>query len=144
MDAASSLSQEDRMASPSDDKLPSYSSTTITATCHCTGINILLPSPPTSITECNCSICRRYGAIWAYYRHKDVLVTAEAGHSSVKYIRSDPGSAGDAEFQFCSKCGCMTHLTSVSEENPERSMAVNVRMVDPEVWTGVERKKVAA
>ena len=132
------------MPSPSDDSLPPYSSTPIIATCHCNGITLILPFPPTSVTECHCSICRRYGAIWAYYPHRDALVTAEAGHSNVKYIRSDPGSAGDAEFQFCSKCGCATHVTSLNEENPERMMAVNVRMVDPEVWAGAERTKVTA
>lgn len=130
------------MSSLEEDKLPSYENTTVIATCHCGGITVMAPSPPTSVTECHCSICRRYGAIWAYYPYKDALITAEAGHSSVKYIRSDPGSAGNVEFQFCSKCGCMTHMASVGNPDSERMMGLNVRMLDPKVWAGAEHKIV--
>lgn len=130
------------MASSKGDLLPEYESTTITATCHCGGITVMAPSPPTSVTTCLCSICSRYGSIWAYYPHKDVLTTAEAGHSSTGYVRSDPASAGNAEFHFCSKCGCMTHVTLLGTSDPERIMALNVRMLDRKVWEGAERKTI--
>lgn len=39
----------------------------VVATCHCGAVTLTVDTPPTEITECNCSICRRYGALWAYY-----------------------------------------------------------------------------
>lgn len=140
--ASSAYPGEAEMASSEEDRLPSYASTTVIATCHCGGITVMAPSPPHSVTECDCSICRRYGVIWAYYRQKDVLITAEAGHSTSNYIRSDPGSSGNAEFYFCSKCGCMTHATLVDTSDPDRRIGLNVRMLDPKVWADAKRKMV--
>lgn len=39
----------------------------IQATCHCGLVVLSLSATPTELTECNCSICRRYGVLWAYY-----------------------------------------------------------------------------
>jgi len=30
------------------------------------------------VTQCNCSVCRRYGTLWAYYRRSAVSITAPA------------------------------------------------------------------
>jgi hypothetical protein len=35
-------------------------------TCHCGNVTWTLDTPPESVTACNCTICRRYGALWAY------------------------------------------------------------------------------
>ena len=43
------------------------------ATCHCGSVALWLAAWPTEVTECNCSLCRSYGAIWAYYPAKDIL-----------------------------------------------------------------------
>ena len=37
------------------------------ATCHCGAVGVEIPGPPQAVTNCNCSICRRLGALWAYY-----------------------------------------------------------------------------
>jgi hypothetical protein len=33
-----------------------------------------IDAPPSEVTECNCSICRRYGVLWAYYPPNQVRV----------------------------------------------------------------------
>ena len=30
-------------------------------------VSLEIDSPPEEVTECNCSMCRRYGVLWAYY-----------------------------------------------------------------------------
>ena len=37
----------------------------IQAACHCGAAQLSVPSSPTEVSECNCSICRRIGARWA-------------------------------------------------------------------------------
>lgn len=38
----------------------------IVATCHCGAVEIRLAAAPAQVTHCNCSLCRRYGALWTY------------------------------------------------------------------------------
>src|SRR5687768_7307944 len=44
----------------------------IEASCHCGTIRLAIDGAPEEVTECNCSICRRYGVLWAYYSPKQV------------------------------------------------------------------------
>lgn len=133
-------------ASANDDSLPPYSSTSILATCLCKSITVIVPSPPTSLNECQCSACYSYGALWAYYHPASVSVTAELGSSSKPYIREDQGK--HISFNHCSKCGCLTHwwLTEkgeamAKEAGRELECGVNGRMMDRKVLEGVEREK---
>jgi hypothetical protein len=48
----------------------------LTISCHCGAIGLEFARRPRKLTQCNCSICRRYGAIWAYYRRKSVQVAS--------------------------------------------------------------------
>ena len=45
----------------------SVMSTDVSASCHCGSVRLEVDTPPSEVTECNCSICRRYGVLWAYY-----------------------------------------------------------------------------
>jgi len=36
-------------------------------TCHCGAVQIAVARKPRRFTSCNCSICRRYSTLWAYY-----------------------------------------------------------------------------
>jgi len=40
--------------------------------CHCGNIKITANALPSSITSCNCSICNRLGALWAYFDLENV------------------------------------------------------------------------
>ena len=48
----------------------------VLATCHCGSVSIRLPQAPAEITHCNCSLCRRYGVLWAYYEIAEVVIGA--------------------------------------------------------------------
>ncbi|WP_421723174.1 GFA family protein [Bauldia sp.] len=98
----------------------------LTGTCHCGAVSWTLETLPTSVTACNCTICRRYGALWAYgYIGHDIRTT---GHTRT-YLRDD---SGDISFHFCAVCGCLTHYVATNEsEDGRRRAAVNVRMSDP-------------
>ncbi len=96
-----------------------------------------LPRIPRTLTQCNCSICRRYGAIWAYFRRSSIRVRAARG-ALARYrwgnqIRS---------FIHCQKCGCVTHYEH-RRRRPDGSdiLAVNLRNVDdPELIARVPIK----
>jgi hypothetical protein len=45
------------------------------ATCHCGAVTISLAARPAEITECNCSLCKSYGVLWAYYYTGEIVVT---------------------------------------------------------------------
>lgn len=95
-------------------------------TCHCGEVRWTLDVLPMSVTACNCTICRRYGALWAYgYIGYDIQTTGKTS----TYLRRD---SGDIYFHFCAICGCVTHYVACSDdENRRKRAAVNVRMSDP-------------
>lgn len=94
-------------------------------TCHCGNAGWTIDSLPKSVTACNCTICRRYGALWAYgFIDLDIQTSGQTN----TYRRRD---SGDINFYFCATCGCVTHYTSAAQDTIERKWAaVNVRMSD--------------
>ena len=34
--------------------------------CHCGAVRWTFRGMPESVTACNCTVCRRYGVLWAY------------------------------------------------------------------------------
>lgn len=95
----------------------------IEASCHCGAVRIAVEHAPDDVTDCNCSICRRYGALWAYYLSGQVRVTGDA---TDVYMWGDK----DLRFHRCATCGCVTHWTPVVD-HPR--MGVNARLMDPDV-----------
>ena len=101
------------------------------ASCHCGRVRIELDEKPDSLTECNCSICHRYGARWAYYTRRKARVLS-APEDMTAYLWNDRV----IEFYHCNHCGCLTHYESV-EKNPDGRVAVNARMLPPQEIEGV-------
>ena len=98
--------------------------------CHCGGAHWLLEGDPGSVTACNCTLCRRYGALWAYdYEDERVRLIGP----SVAYTRV--GKADPAlEIRFCPTCGCVLGWRGLRvDAEGRRRMAVNVRLGPPEV-----------
>ena len=100
----------------------------IRAACHCTTVRFELQALPAFVLDCNCTICRRYGALWAYPKPDEVKRMSAAGTDTYVW--------GDREIAFhrCSGCGCVTHTASLDEDRP-RIYSVNARMIatlDPE------------
>lgn len=98
----------------------------IEASCHCGAVRVALARAPDELTECNCSICRRLGALWAYYDPWEVTVSA-ADDALGGYIREQRL----LRFCHCRHCGCTTHWEAFDPE--VRRMGVNARLLDPEI-----------
>ena len=113
----------------------------IAGSCHCGTVRIAVPSAPEWVASCNCSICRRTGALVAYYPPDAVRVEGK----TETYITGDRC----IRFHHCPKCACHTHWTA----NPEalagdlpdevraalaERMGINARLLDGfEVREGV-------
>lgn len=106
----------------------------LSATCHCGAIRVEIPERPTEITNCNCSICRRLGTLWAYYQVDRVRVH---GHPK----KTETYIQGDRTLRLvrCKTCGCTTHWEP-REVKPDSKMGVNVRNFDPEVIGNVRMR----
>ena len=97
------------------------------ASCHCEAVQLEVRELPGAVTECNCSVCRRYGALWAYYTRDQVRLRASDTALSAY-------SWGDRtiEFWHCRHCGCLTHYESIDKHARGR-IAVNARMLPLDV-----------
>jgi len=98
----------------------------IETACHCGSVRLTVPEAPAVVTDCNCSICRRYGVLWAYYSPKHVRIAAGGGSTQV-YMWNDRS----IRFHRCQNCGCVTHWAPV-DESVDR-MGVNARLMPPDV-----------
>ena len=101
----------------------------IEASCHCGAVRLEVDAPLSEVAECNCSICRRYGALWAYYPLDQVRVLPPDPPTNI-YMWNDRM----IEFHHCRTCGCISHWTPV--DRGHNRMAVNARLMDPEILAG--------
>ena len=101
----------------------------IESTCHCGGVRLQIASAPEMVTDCNCSICRRYGVLWAYYSPTLVHLVPPDAATDI-YMWDDRA----IEFHRCRTCGCVTHWSPV-DKSVDR-MGVNARLMAPEVLAG--------
>lgn len=92
----------------------------LTGSCHCGAVHFEI-SRPDHVTACNCSICRRYAALWAYAPPARLALHAPQG-STRSYSWGDKTIA----FHSCATCGVVTHYESLVDER----VAVNMRNVD--------------
>ena len=93
--------------------------------CHCGAVKFELDDSPEWLTVCNCSICRRLGAVWA---HSDIpnIKIVSAPDATFSYAQGDKTLA----IHTCKTCGCTTHWESLQAEETS-FMAVNTRMIEP-------------
>lgn len=105
----------------------------ISGSCHCGAVRIAVPHAPDSVASCNCSICRRTGALMAYYRPADVRVEGD----TATYVTGDRLIL----FHHCPACACHTHWSAngqaLAGDLPDElrellatRMGVNARLLD--------------
>lgn len=87
--------------------------------CHCGQITITLPSAPDTCKVCNCTLCRRVGGVWAYYKVGTVRIDGHPEHTE-RYIQGDKSLATIR----CKHCGIVTHWEPIGEYD---KMGVNLR-----------------
>ena len=105
---------------------------TTAATCHCGAVTLEVPTAPTQVTSCNCSICRRLGALWAYYEPSAMRIVGETAKYQWGGKRID--------FHRCVTCGCTTHWSPVDPAG--KRMGVNSRLMDPAIVAAARVKRV--
>lgn len=97
--------------------------------CHCGGANWTLEGDPGSITICNCSLCRRYGALWAYDFLPGRIIIEGQVKSYVRVGKADPA----LEILFCPACAAVVAWRGMrQEEDGRRRVAVNIRLAQPD------------
>ena len=82
------------------------------------------------ITACNCTLCRRYGGLWAYgFEGETISVTGPLA----SYVRADLKNPY-LEMLFCPSCaGVLAWRGLKAGDDGRRRMAVNIRHTDPEL-----------
>src|SRR5262245_39473127 len=99
----------------------------VEATFHCGGGRIQVPAEAGDRTGCNCTIDRRLGALWAYYKVGTVRIVAQPeslseyiwGEKTIRTVR-------------CRHCGCVTHWEPL-EPKADSKLGVNARNFEPSV-----------
>lgn len=78
----------------------------LTLKCHCDGVqlNLYLPNGFEEIRRCNCSICRRKGAVVSSALKENLKVIT--GHELLSKYQFNTKTA---KHYFCSRCGIYTH-----------------------------------
>jgi len=88
-------------------------------------VRLEVPGRPESLLNCNCSLCRRVGGLWAYYPWGSVRITGHPQHTEA-YVWGDK----TLRTVRCRHCGVVTHWEPLQPE-PGQKHGVNMRNFDP-------------
>lgn len=97
----------------------------IDGSCHCGAVHWRFAGVPESATACNCTVCRRYGVLWAYgYEGEEIAVSGP----TQAYTRG----RGAVGFHFCPTCGGVAYWRATKPgRDGRRRIAVNLRLAEP-------------
>lgn len=100
-----------------------------TGRCHCGAVSWRFTGPIPDATICNCTICRRYGVLWAYgYDGEEIKVEAPQ-HGLSSYL----WGSRSISFNFCRTCGNVISWRATSPRaNGKTRIAVNLRLAEPD------------
>jgi hypothetical protein len=104
--------------------------------CQCGDVRVTVSRLPGFVHECNCTLCSRTGARWAYY-HPDEVVVSGATTSYQRRDRLKPG----VTIHFCPTCGATTHFSLTSftiAMHGDVQRGINMRLADERELDGVE------
>lgn len=95
------------------------------ASCHCGAVEIEVADYPSEVTECNCSLCRSWGVIWAYYPASDVLALPNGA-----LTHTYAWNGRHVDFHRCANCGCITHW--IPRDSKREQRGINARLFPAE------------
>lgn len=97
----------------------------IDGSCHCGAVRWRFDGTPDGATACNCTVCRRYGVLWAYAHEGDGITVSGP---TTAYRR---GNA--IGFHFCPTCGNVAYWRALQvDAEGRRRIAVNLRLAEPD------------
>ena len=95
----------------------------IESSCHCGKVKLEIDADtPESLLSCNCSACRRYGSLMAYFEEDQVKLIAKDEDLN-RYVWGDKTLA----FVHCRTCSCYSHWQGLEPKQSNR-MGVNARL----------------
>ncbi|MCB1389824.1 MAG: GFA family protein [Rhodobacteraceae bacterium] len=98
----------------------------LTGTCHCGALHWTFDGDPGSATACNCTICRRYGTLWAYGYEGEAIDVRGPSRAYLWGTRT-------IAFHHCPTCGCVGWWRAAEPGGDgRRRIAVNLRLAAPE------------
>jgi hypothetical protein len=106
----------------------------IQGTCLCKAVTLGAARRPRQVTQCNCSVCRHYGTLWAYYKRSEVTITAARG-ALVNWSWIPRG----LKFVRCKTCGCVICWDAPGKARDQR-MGINTRLLDHALMANVPVK----
>lgn len=92
--------------------------------CHCGNVKWTYTQNLESVTACNCTLCHRYGSLWAYgFLGRGISVEGPTkDYSRARKING---------FHFCETCGCICYYLCKTANNEGLfRIAVNLRMIE--------------
>jgi hypothetical protein len=97
--------------------------------CHCGAAHWTLEGDPSSATACNCTLCRRYGTLWAYDYEAERISILGPTTAYTPTGTTEPS----LDIHFCPTCGCVVCWRGRrTEPDGRRRIAVNLRLAPPE------------
>jgi hypothetical protein len=106
----------------------------IQGACLCKAVQLGAARRPRQVTQCNCSVCRSYGTLWAYYRRSAVSIVAARGALEDYSVR-----ARGLRFVRCRTCGCVICWDAPGTARDQR-MGINTRLLDHALMADVPIK----
>jgi hypothetical protein len=106
----------------------------IEGSCHCGAVTWTFAGEPDGATACSCTVCRRYGVLWAYdFEDEGIHVSGPV----TAYVRGDK-NGGSISFNFCGACGNLAYWRGLQpREDGRRRIAVNLRLAEPEAVAAI-------
>jgi hypothetical protein len=96
--------------------------------CHCGAVAWRYLGKIPEATICNCTVCRRYAALWAYGWDGRSIHVDDPERRLTSYVRG-----AKIAFNFCSACGNLVSWRGLAPHVDGRSRtAVNLRLAEPE------------
>jgi hypothetical protein len=96
----------------------------IEGSCHCEAVRWSFEGVPEGATACNCTLCRRYGVLWAYdYEGEGIRVSGPTD------VYAPARAIG---FHFCPGRRCLAYWRALNPgDDGRRRIAVNLRLAEP-------------
>lgn len=108
----------------------------MTLTCLCGSVRIETDQSPAFAHRCNCDLCRKSGATWAYF-HPDAVRVEGATRGFVRTDKAEPS----ARLHSCETCAATSHFRLTQEaaaRHGDTMMGVNLMLAEESDLAGIE------